>query len=127
MVLDGVHRYSVTPAENRFADVYSLSTNTSLSSDSSCSNHPNNRSTEPRDTYNNIAPQDVIETLNLLEVTEQEVSYEVARIEDEIKEARVMVEEYRRERRARIKENAELIKEEERQSIGVDDDLWLTV
>jgi len=38
-----------------------------------------------------------------------------------------MVEAYRREKRARMKENAALVAEEERQTRRVDDDLWLSV
>ena len=74
-----------------------------------------------------MPPQDIIDTLNLLEQAEQEVSLEVARIQDKIKEAREIVETYRRERRARMKENAALIAEEERETRGPDDELWFTV
>lgn len=73
-----------------------------------------------------MPPQDIIDTLNLLEQAEQEVSLEVARIQDKIKEAREIVETYRRERRARMKENAALVAEE-RETKGPDDELWFTV
>ena len=38
-----------------------------------------------------------------------------------------MVEAYRREKRARIKENAALVAEEERQTRRADDELWLSI
>lgn len=127
MAVDKVYQYPTTPAENRLAVVYSLSTISSHSSDSSYSNYASDPLTGPRDSCNDIPPQDVIDTLNLLEQVEQEVSHEVARIQDKIKEAREMVETYRRERRARVRENAILVAEEERQTKRVDDELWLAV
>jgi len=126
MAVDKVYQYPTTPAENRLAVVYSLSTISSHSSGSSYSNYTSDPPTGPRDSCGDIPPQDVIDTLNLLEQVEQEVSQEVARIQDKIKEAREMVETYRRERRARMKENAILVAEE-RQTKRVDDELWLTV
>lgn len=105
--------YPKTPTENRLAAVYNLSTITSFSSDSSCSNHASDRSTGSRDPCDKIPPQDVIDTLNHLEQVEQEVSHEVARVQRKIKEARAMVEAYRREKRARAKEDATLVAEEE--------------
>jgi len=116
-----------TPAENRLATVYTLSTITSLPSDSSCSTYASERSTGSRDLCNKIPPQDIIDTLNLLEQAEQEVSHEVARVEDGIKETRAMVEAYRREKQARMKENATLVAEEERRTRRADDELWLAV
>ena len=127
MAVDKFHRYPTTPAENRLAVVYSISTISSQSSDSSYSNYASDPPTGPCDSCHDIPPQDVIDTLNLLEQVEQEVSHEVARIQDKIKEAKEMVETYRRERRARMKENAILVAEEERQTKRVDDELWLAV
>ena len=127
MALDKIHRYKTTPAENRLAAVYGPSTITSLSSGSSCSNYASDHSTRSSDSCDKIPPQDIINTLNLLDQVEQEVSHEVARIQDKIKEAREMVETYRRERRARMKENATLVAEEERQTRRADDELWLAV
>ena len=72
-----------------------------------------------------MPPQDIIDTLNLLEQAEQEVSHEVARIQDKLKEARAMVEAYRRERRTRMKENVTLAAEEGRQTKRADDEFWL--
>ena len=117
-------QHPTTRAENRLATVHTLSTITSLSSDSACSNHTSGRSTGSHD---KIQPQDIIDTLNFLEQVEQNVSREVARIQDKIKETRTMVEAYRREKRARMKENAALVAEEERQTRKVDDELWLMV
>jgi hypothetical protein len=128
--LDGFRRdlpVQTDSCQNRLAAVYSLSTITSLSSDSSCSNYASDHSTGSRDSCDKIPPQDIIDTLNLLEQVEQEVSHEVARIQDKIKEARMMVEAYRREKRARMKENATLVAEEERQTRKADDELWLVV
>ena len=127
MTLGGIYRYKATPAENRLAAVYSLSTITSLSSNSSCSSYASDHPTGSSDSYDRIPPQDVIDTLNLLDQVEQEVSHGIARIQDKIKEAREMVETYRREKRARMKENATLIAEEQRQTRGADDELWLAV
>jgi len=127
MTLDEVYRYKTTPAENRLAAIYSLSTITSLPSNSSFSSYASDHSTRSSNSCDRIPPQDVIDTLNLLDQVEQEVSHEVARIQDRIKEAREMVEAYRREKRARMKENAMLIAEEQRQTRAVDDELWLAV
>jgi len=127
MTLDEIRRYKATHAENRLAAVYGPSTITSLSSGSSCSNYASNHSIRSSDSRDKIPPQDIIDTLNLLDKVEQEVSHEVARVQDKIKEAREMVETYRRERRARMKENATLIAEEERQTRRADDELWLAV
>ena len=127
MTLDKIYQYKTTPGENRLAAVYTLSTTTSLSSDSSGSNYASDHSTGSSDSCDKIPPQDIIDTLNLLDKVEQEVSHEVARIQDKIKEAREMVEAYRREKRVRMKENAMLVTEEERQTRRVDDELWLVV
>lgn len=122
--LGGMCQHPTTRAENRLATVHSLSTITSLSSGSSGSSHASDRSTGSHD---NIPPQEVIDTLNFLEQVEQNVFDEVARIQDKIKETRTMVEAFRREKRARMKENAALVAEEERQTRTVDDELWLVV
>ena len=122
-----MYQYQKTRAENRPVAVHTLSTIATLPSGSSCSNHANDPSTGSRDLCDNIPPQDIINTLNFLERVEQDVSHEVARIQDKVKEARAMVEAYRREKRARMKENAALVAEEERQTRGADDELWLTV
>lgn len=128
MTLDEIRRYKTTPAENRLTAVYSLSTITSLSSDfSACSNCASDDSTGSGNSCDKIPPQDIINTLTLLDQVEQEVSHEVVRIQDKIEEAREMVEAYRREKRERMKENATLVAEEERQTIRVDDELWLAV
>lgn len=127
MALDEIHRYKITHGENRIAAVYGPSTITSLSSGSSCSNYASNHSIRSSDSRDKIPPQDIIDTLNLLDQVEREVSHEIARVQDKIKEAREMVETYRRERRARMKENAALVAEEERQTRRADDELWLAV
>ena len=127
MTSDEVCRYKPTPAENRLAAVYGLSTITSLTPDSSCPNYASDHSTGSGASCDKISPQDIIDTLNLLDRVEQGISHEVARIQDKVKEAREMVGAYRREKRARMKENATLIAEEERQTRKADDELWLTV
>ena len=119
-----MYQHPATRAENRLATVHTPSIISSLSSGSSCSNHASNHSTGSHD---KIPPQDVIDTLNILEQVEQNVFHEVVRIQDEIKETRTMVEAYRREKRARVKENAALVAEEERQTKRIDDELWLVV
>ena len=124
--LDGMYQHPATRARNRLAGDHTLSTITTLSSDSSES-RSNHRSTESRDLCDKIPPQDVIDTLNFLEQVEQDVSREVARIRDKIKETRTMIETYRREKRARMKENAALVAEEEEQTIRPDNELWLSV
>ena len=128
-VPDGMYQHQATRAKGGPTTVHTLSTITTLSSSSSCSYHTvaSNFSTESRDSCNTIPPQDVIDTLNFLEQVEQDVSREVARVQDNIKEARAMVEAYRREKRARVKENAALVAEEERQTRRVDDELWLSI
>jgi len=131
-VLDGMYQHQATRAKGAPATVHTLSTITTLSSSSSCSYYTvaSNLSTgsrDSRDSRDTIPPQDVIDTLNFLEQVEQDVSREVARVQDSIKEARAMVEAYRREKRARMKENAALVAEEERQTRRVDDELWLSV
>lgn len=127
MTLNEVYRYQTTSAENRPAAVYNLSTITSISPDSSRSNYSGGRSTASPGSCTKISPQEIIDTLNLLEQAEQRVSCEVARIQDKIREARGVVEAYRREKRARMKENAALVAEEERQTRSADDELWLMV
>jgi hypothetical protein len=122
-----MYQQPTTPAESRLATAHTLSTITSLSSDSSRSNYASDCSTGSRDLCDKIPPQDVIDTLNFLEQVEQEVSREVARIKDEIKETRAMVEAYRQEKRARMKENAALVAEEGRQTRRADNELWLAI
>jgi len=128
-VLDGMYQHQTTRAKNGPATVHTLSTMSTRSSGSSGSYHTvtSDRSTGSLHSYDKIPPQDVIDTLNFLEQVEQDVSREVARVQDKIKEARAMVEAYRREKRARVKENAALVAEEERQTRRVDDELWLSV
>lgn len=127
MIVNKIYQHLKTPAEIGLPDVYSLSTSTSLSSDSSGSNYVSDYSAGSRDSCDKIPPQGVIDTLNLLEQIEQEVSHEVSRVQDEIREAKEMVEAYRKEKRARIKENAMLVAEEEQQTRRADDELWLVV
>ena len=123
-----MYQHQATRTKGGSSTVHTLSTITTLSSSSSCSYHTvaSNLSTGSRDSRDTIPPQDVIDTLNFLEQVEQDVSREVARVQDNIKEARAMVEAYRREKRARMKENAALVAEEERQTRRVDDELWLS-
>jgi hypothetical protein len=125
--LDEMYKHPTTPAKRGLATVHTLSTITTPSSGSSHSNRASNRSTGSRDSCDKIPPQDIIDTLNFLERVEQEVSHEVARIKDNIKEARAIVDAYRREKRARVKENATLVAEEERQTRKADDEFWLAV
>jgi ElaB/YqjD/DUF883 family membrane-anchored ribosome-binding protein len=127
MALDEIYRYKPNPVENRLAAIYSLSTITSLSSDSSYSKYASDHSTGSSGSRNKIPPQDIVDTLNLLDQVEQEVSHEVTRIQGKIKETKKMVEAYRSEKRARMKENVTLVAEEERQTIKADDEFWLVV
>lgn len=127
MTLDKIHQYQTTPTEDRSAAVYNLSAIASLSSDSSYSDYAGDHSTGSYGSYNKIPPREVINTLDLLERAEQKVSHDVARIRDKIREARESVEAYRREKRERVKKNAALIAEEERQTRRTDDELWLVV
>lgn len=128
--LDEMYQHPTTRTNNGPAAIYmhTLPTTTTLSSGSSGSYHTvaSSCSTGSRDSRDRIPPQDVIDTLNFLEQVEQDVSHEVARVQDKIKETRAMVEAYRREKRARMKENAALVAEEERQTRRADDELWLS-
>lgn len=127
MISGEIYQHPTIPAENRLATIYSLPTiaSSSRSSGASCSNYAGNRSAGFCDSSNTIPPQDVIDTLNLLEEVDQEVSHEVARIQDKIKEARLMMEEYQREKRARMKVNTTLVVGKEQKTRRADDGLWL--
>lgn len=72
-----------------------------------------------------VPPRQIISLLDLLERMDEDVTKEVQRVRENVKEARAAVREFREEREKRLVGAKQRKENERRETKGLDDDFWL--
>jgi len=75
----------------------------------------------PSTPQSTIPPKQILKLLKLLEEMEDDITGEVHRVKDCIREARVLIKEYKEERRSRDKHFKEICAKERKETKGMDD------
>jgi hypothetical protein len=74
-----------------------------------------------------LPAQEIFAILDLLDKAENDVISEVQRVKEGIKEARVMIDDYRHYKKMRNKENIAELAVQKRETRTVDGDFWLSM
>ncbi|TFK54371.1 hypothetical protein OE88DRAFT_1642909 [Heliocybe sulcata] len=86
-----------------------------------------NSSSKSEPEHPRATSQQIIALLTLLDKLDAEVVGEVQRVQENIKETRAEIREYRREKRARVERGRERAEVMKRMTVGADSDFWAGV